>query len=175
MTTTLPSLQGADSAWTEEAPDPLKYPDFYDGILMKRSLAFLIDAVAIAGLSVLWWIISLFATIGTFGFLSPLFAVFILIPLAYHTLLIGGERSATLGMRAMDIEVRRWNGDRPDYVQALLQTLLFYGSISVTSLLVLAVGLFNDRRRCLHDYLSGSVVINKIDMAAVTYQAPESS
>ncbi|WP_460020792.1 RDD family protein [Magnetospira thiophila] len=173
MTTTLPSLEGADPRWSDQAPDPLKYPDFYDGIVFKRLLAFFLDGAIIVGLMVGGWVISLFATVGTFGLLSPLFAILILIPLIYHTLMIGGERSATLGMRALGIEVRRWDGGRPDYLQAAIQTLLFYGSIAATSTLILVIGLFNDRRRCLHDYLSGSVIVNKIDYAAVTYKGPD--
>ena len=37
---------------------------------------------------------------------------------------------------------------------------LFYLSVTVTSMLILLVALFNDRRHCAHDYLSGTVVIN---------------
>ena len=54
--------------------------------------------------------------------------VLFIIPIAYHTFLIGGPCSATWGMRFMGIEVRRWRGDRPDLLQATILTILFYGS-----------------------------------------------
>jgi len=87
--------------------------------------------------------------------------VLFLIPFVYHSLLIGGPRSATFGMRAMDIEVYRWTGGRPNLAQAVIMTILFYGSIAMTAWLILAVALFSNTRRCLHDYFSGTVVVNK--------------
>ncbi len=96
----------------------------------------------------------------TFGLLfGPAVALLGLLPLAYHTLLIGGDKSATIGMRLMDVEVRTWTGARPGYVQAGVQTALFYLSIAVLTPLILLVALFNERCRCLHDLLCGAVVI----------------
>jgi uncharacterized RDD family membrane protein YckC len=81
------------------------------------------------------------------------------VPLAYHTWLIGGPSSATVGMQIMGVEVRTWDGRRPGYVQAALQTVVFYTSVALTSWLILLVALFNPRRRCLHDFLCGTIVI----------------
>jgi uncharacterized RDD family membrane protein YckC len=74
-------------------------------------------------------------------------------------LTIGGRRSATPGMRIMDITVRTWDGRRPGYFQAVVQTILFYATVGLTTWLILAVALFNGRRRCLHDYLCGTLVV----------------
>ena len=87
--------------------------------------------------------------------------VLFIIPIAYHTFLIGGPCSATWGMRFMGIEVRGWRGDRPDLLQATILTILFYGSVTMTGWVILIVGFFSNSRRCLHDYFSGTFLINK--------------
>jgi uncharacterized RDD family membrane protein YckC len=62
----------------------------------------------------------------------------------------------------LGIRGRSWEGERPDFWQALLMAVLFYVTVVCTSLLILLVVLINDRRRAVHDYLSGVVVIRRI-------------
>jgi len=131
----------------------------FDGIIWSRSLAFIADIIIIS-------IVLLAATIAlsvlsvlTFGLLSPLFALLWLFPLAYFTITLGGPESATPGMRWQGIELRTWNGNRPGYVQAAIQTILFY--VVTFTVLLLLVPFFNYRRRCLHDYLCGTVFVRK--------------
>jgi uncharacterized RDD family membrane protein YckC len=50
-------------------------------------------------------------------------------------------------------------GERPDYLQAFLMTALFYATVPITGFLILAVALFTERNRTLHDILSGITVI----------------
>lgn len=129
----------------------------FHGVMGRRIAAFLID-LAIIGIIVaaIWGLI-----IVTVFLLSPVLTPILpLVPVAYHTLMIGGRRSATIGMRIMGIEVRNQSGQRPELLQAFAMTALFYLSIGVTGSLILLAALFNDRRHCLHDYLSGTVVIN---------------
>jgi uncharacterized RDD family membrane protein YckC len=66
----------------------------------------------------------------------------------------------------MDVEIRSWTGRRPDYVQAFLMTALFYATVLPTGFLVLAVALFNDRQRTLHDYLVGTLGVRRGRLAA---------
>jgi uncharacterized RDD family membrane protein YckC len=84
------------------------------------------------------------------------------VTLAYDAFQVAGRRSATLGMRAFGLEVRSWTGARPDLPQAFVRALLFWGMSYMTATLlmwlVLGFALFNRHRRCLHDYLSGTVV-----------------
>jgi len=145
---------------------PLEYPDggfdverdgLYDGVMGRRVIAFLID-LAIIGviLAAIWGLIFV-----TFFLLLPVLGpVMPLVPIAYHTLMIGGRRSATVGMQFMGIEVRNQAGQRPGLLQAFAMSALFYVSIAATSMLILLVALFNDRRHCAHDYLSGTLIIN---------------
>ena len=103
----LPSLELGARGWRGEAPDPLAHPEFYDGVSGRRVLAYLLDVV-IVGVIMLVAKIA-FAIVGllSFGLLSaPLAIVFALIPLTYHTLLIGGPDSATWGMKLFRLEVR---------------------------------------------------------------------
>jgi uncharacterized RDD family membrane protein YckC len=84
---------------------------------------------------------------------------FLTVALAYDTLAIGGGRGATPGMRLFGLEARGVQGGRPDYWQAFLMTALFYATVPITSFLILAVALFSDRNRTLHDILSGITLI----------------
>jgi uncharacterized RDD family membrane protein YckC len=136
-------------------------PAQFAGVPFKRVMAYLIDLVFLAVITAVEWFAFKIIGVLSLGLLTPILLVILaLTPLAYHTLLIGGPWSATLGMRIMGIEVRAWNGNRPEILQAGLQTILFYVTVSMITPLILIFALFNQRRRCLHDYLCGTVVIN---------------
>ena len=60
----------------------------------------------------------------------------------------------------MDLELRTWYGAPGYFVLGAMHAVLFWVSISFLSPLVLLVGLFNGRRRLLHDFMLGTVVIN---------------
>lgn len=158
--TTLPVTAPNWRFWSDQAPDPEIQPEFYEGVVLRRSVAYLIDLVIIGAMLVVVWVLGILFGIASFGLLMPLVAPLVaVVPLAYHTWLIGGPSSATVGMQIMGVEVRTWDGRRPGYVQAALQTVVFYTSVALTSWLILLVALFNPRRRCLHDFLCGTIVI----------------
>ena len=141
-------------------PDPATLPEAYDGVIWRRTLAYFIDLCLIGVLAVLFWIIFAVLWVFSFGLLTPvLWFLFGLIPLAYHTLLLSGRRSATWGMRCFDVELRSITGERPGFLQALAQTALFYITIGVTCSLILLFVLFNRRKRTLHDLLAGTVLV----------------
>lgn len=142
-------------AWTRRPGGP-DNPEFYDGIVLRRVVAYAMDVVILLGLTGFLWAL----VVLTLGLLWSVAAILTpIIPLAYHSLLIAGPDSATLGMRAMGIEVRRLDGGQPSLAQAFLQTALFYATVTLTSSLILLVALFNDRGRCLHDWLTGTLVV----------------
>jgi len=147
--------------WAGDPPEPFAAPEYYEGVLWRRVIAYGIDLMVLGVLLVLLWIFLAALTLASFGLLSPLWAVLGVVPLAYHTLLLGGPNSATLGMRLCGIELRSWTGERPFYLQALVQTVLFYISTAATCSLILLVALFNRRRRTLHDLLAGTLVIRR--------------
>ena len=161
----LPSTEGRDAAWNEVPPDPLDDPDLYDGLIWRRSGAYLLDIMAIAVLFAVAWFLLGMLTVLSLGLLLPIkVAALALLPTGYHTYFLGSG-AATPGMRFFDVELRSWTGRRPDYFQAFLQTVLFYTTISLTAFLVLGVALFNDRRRTLHDFLAGTVAVRHSRLA----------
>ncbi len=141
-------------------PDPATLPEAFEGVIWRRTLAYLIDLCFIGVLAALFWIIFAVLWVVSFGLLGPvLWFLFGLIPLAYHTLLLSGRRSATWGMRCFDVELRSISGERPGFLQALAQTALFYITVGVTCSLILLFVLFNRRKRTLHDFLAGTVLV----------------
>lgn len=133
----------------------------FDGLMLRRPTAYLADVILIAILASVLWVVLSLLTILSFGLLSPLqIAAMALLPLAYHTLFIG-LRGATPGMRLLDVEIRDRDGARPQLVQALVATVIFYVSVGLTSFLILAIALLDDRSRTLHDMLSGTLAVRR--------------
>ncbi|MEA2782626.1 MAG: hypothetical protein QOK29_4170 [Rhodospirillaceae bacterium] len=152
----------APAIWRGSSLDPSACPALYDGVACRRCLAYFIDLLAIAVLLGAAWSGLIMLGLLTFGLLWSLLPIVIwLIPIGYHALLVGGAHNATLGMRLTDLEVRTVIGGRPGLGQSLLMAVLFYATVAPTGFLILIVALLNDRRRTLHDYLSGVVVIRR--------------
>jgi uncharacterized RDD family membrane protein YckC len=63
-------------------------------------------------------------------------------------------------MRMLDLEMRTWYGAPSYFVLGAMHAVLFWISVSVLSPLILLVGLFNGRRRLLHDIVLGTVIVN---------------
>src|SRR4029079_14742459 len=141
------------------AYDPVTNPELFEGMLARRVVAFLIDFLI---LSIPVIFVSMFiCVIGvvTFGlgflFYGLLWPAMVLWAIAYYGLTLGGPASATIGMRAMDIEMRTWYGALICFVLGAVHAVAFWITISMITPLILLVCLFNKRRRCLHDMLVG--------------------
>lgn len=108
--------------------DPMRQPELFSGITLKRIFAYLVDLVVISILVVVAWVATGLLGVLSFGLLLPLQAVVVvLLPLAYHTLLIASQASATLGMRVMGIQVATAaDGLPPSPLQALILTVAFF-------------------------------------------------
>jgi uncharacterized RDD family membrane protein YckC len=148
----------------QHAYDPWLQPDLFRNVLMRRSLAFIIDVIV---LSIPMMLVLLFIavfgliTLGLgwtlFWLVSPVSVIW---TLCYYGMTLGGPRAATLGMRVFDLEMRTWYGGPPYFLLGAMQAVLYYVTVSFLSPLVLLVGLFNARRRLLHDIILGTVIIN---------------
>ena len=144
------------------APEPMTRPDLFEGVLWRRAFAYLVDACCIGAIVVVLWVFFLLLTILSLELLGPpLWFLLRLVPLAYHTLLVGGWHSATWGMRLFGLQMHSWDGLRPMLLQALLHALLFYASVGATGGLILLFPLFNRRRRTLHDALAGMLLLRR--------------
>jgi uncharacterized RDD family membrane protein YckC len=94
--------------------------------------------------------------------------------LFYYGMTLGGPASATLGMRAMEIEMRTWYGAPSYAVLGAVHAIIYWITVSVLTPLILFVGFFNARKRLLHDMLVGTIIINNAARAA-SLRAPAGS
>jgi uncharacterized RDD family membrane protein YckC len=158
---TLPPRAGQSFADQAHANDPVKDPQLFQGVIRKRSVAFIVDAIIILALTVVAYVVVALLGIITLGLAWLLFGlVFPAVGLGYNALTIGGPNSATIGQRMMGLEVRMWFGGKVTPLIAAFHALLFWFSL-VLFCPILLWAFFDPRKRCLHDILAGVVVINR--------------
>jgi uncharacterized RDD family membrane protein YckC len=152
------------ASFQPHAFDPLSQPELFRGVLTRRVFAFLIDLVVLSIpviLAVIFIAVFGVITLGLgwvlFWLVSPASVIWALI---YYGASLGGPHSATIGMRMMDLQMRTWYGAPSYFVLGAMHAVAFWVSVSFLTPLVLLVGLFNGRRRLLHDIVLGTVVIN---------------
>jgi uncharacterized RDD family membrane protein YckC len=147
-----------------DAFDPWTQPELFRGVLTRRAIAFLIDLVVLAIPVIVACIFIFVFGLVTFFLGWMLYALVypatIVWALVYYGACLGGPHSATLGMRVMDLELRTWYGAPGYFVLGAMHAVLFWISISFLTPFILLVGLFDSRRRLLHDIVLGTVVIN---------------
>ncbi len=170
MATSEPKRLGVSIELKPHAYDPAANPELFEGVLARRVVAFLIDFL-ILSIPVVFVSMFIFVVgIVTFGlgflFYALLWPAMVIWAIAYYGLTLGGPASATIGMRAMDIEMRAWHGSPAYFVLGAVHAVVFWITVSAITPLVLLVCLFNNRRRCLHDILVGTVIINNEARAA---------
>ena len=153
------------------AYDPAANPELFDGVLARRFVAFVVDIIILAIPLIVAWVFIFVVGIVTlglgwmlYGLLSPLAVVWALF---YYGYTLGGPASATMGMRAMEIEMRTWYGAQAYFVLGAVHAVVYWISVSVLTPLILLVGFFNARGRLLHDMLVGTVVINNASRTAL--------
>jgi uncharacterized RDD family membrane protein YckC len=164
MATSEPKRIGVSIELKPHAYDPAASPELFEGVLARRLMAFLIDFVILA-VPVVFVAMFIFAvgiiTFGLgfllYGLLTPAMVIW---AIAYYGLTLGAPASATIGMRVMDIEMRTWYGSPAYFVLGAVHAIVFWITVSALTPFILLVCLFNERRRCLHDMLVGTVIIN---------------
>jgi uncharacterized RDD family membrane protein YckC len=166
---------GGSADFRPHAFDPWTQPELFRGVLTRRVFAFLIDLLVLSipvMLAVIFIAVFGVITLGLgwalFWLVSPASVIWALI---YYGASLGGPHSATVGMRVMDLQLRTWYGAPSYFVLGAMHAVLFWISISVLSPLVLLVGLFNGRRRLLHDIVLGTVIINSSVRSPVVQSA----
>ena len=157
------------------AYDPATQPELFEGVLARRVVAFLIDLIIITVplifLAIFIFIFGL-VTLGLGWFLfflmSPIAVIWALV---YYGMTFASPASATIGMRVVDIEMRTWYGTPCYFVLGAVHAIMFWLTVSFLTPFILLVGLFNDRRRLLHDMLVGTTVINNETRASALRRA----
>jgi uncharacterized RDD family membrane protein YckC len=155
---------GGPANFQPHAFDPWTQPELFAGVLTRRVFAFLIDLLVLSiPVIVACVFIAVFGVV-TLGLGWALFWLVwpasVIWALIYYGASLGGPHSATLGMRVMDLELRTWYGAPCYFVLGAMHAVLFWVSVSFLTPFILLVGLFNSRRRLLHDVILGTVVIN---------------
>jgi len=146
----------ASSAQTFSLPDPASQPEFYQGVVLKRGLAWVFDAILIAILSALVLPFTPFTGIFFFPGLMLVMGFF------YRWFTLAGG-SSTWGMRLMSIELREADGGRFSGSSAFWHTAGYTFSILVAPLQLISVLLMlvTARGQGLTDHVLGTAAINR--------------
>jgi uncharacterized RDD family membrane protein YckC len=158
------------------AYDPATQPELFEGVLARRVIAFLIDVVLIA-VPLLFVAIFIFmfglVTLGVGWFLFLFYGpISVIWALVYYGLTFGSAKSATIGMRMVDLEMRTWYGAPCYFVLGAVHAVGYWLSVTFLTPFIVLLGLFNDRRRLLHDMVLGTIVINNAERAASLRGSP---
>jgi uncharacterized RDD family membrane protein YckC len=152
------------------AYDPFAHPEYFEGVLARRLIAFVIDIVIITVPVVVTCMFILMFGFVTFGLGWGLFLLVypgaVIWALLYYGATMGGPASATIGMRAVDLQIRTWYGAPCYFLLGIVHAVVFWVLTSTLTPVVLLVGLLNERRRLLHDLLLGTVIVNTEPRAA---------
>jgi uncharacterized RDD family membrane protein YckC len=160
------------------AYDPATRPELFEGVVARRVIAFVIDfvilSVPVVFVSMFIFVIGI-VTLGLgFFFYALLWPAMVVWAVCYYGMTLGSPASATIGMRVMDIEMRTWYGAPAYFLLGAVHAVVFWITVSALTPFILLVFLFNERRRCLHDMLVGTVVINN-EMRAASLRASRRS
>ncbi len=139
-----------------QTPDPDLHPQFYAGIAGKRLMAWIVDVTLVIVFCLLILPFTAFTGLFFFPFLT------LVVGFAYRVATLTSG-SATWGMRLMAMELRD-HRDRPfDFMTALLHTIGYSLSMTVTIIQVVSVVLIctTARRQSLTDMALGTVPVNR--------------
>ena len=130
-----------------------------DGVRRRRLVALTADLLLVSIIAMVLWAALLVLTFGlSLVILPPLFPF---VAFFYNGLSVSGRAMATPGMRLAGIELRMdATGDRVPFINAALHAVLFYFSWMFPPILLLS--LFTEDKRCLHDMLSGVIVVRRL-------------
>ena len=136
-------------------PDPERHAEFYNGVLVKRFIAWVVDFVVVTLLTMVIIPLTAFTAL----FFIPV--VFVAIGFLYRWMTLSG-RSATWGMRLVNIQMLDRSGQRFDAATALLWTIGSMMSLAFVLPQLLSIGLMllSARGQSLTDHVLGSVAIN---------------
>jgi uncharacterized RDD family membrane protein YckC len=136
-------------------PDPEAEAEFYADVPVKRLLAWVVDTVLVALIT----LVALPFTLFTGLFFLPL--LWLVLSFLYRWVTIA-NRSATWGMRLVSLEFRDARGQRFDAMTAFLHTLGYAVSMAMTPLQLVSIALMLTTRRAqgLTDHVLGTVALN---------------
>jgi uncharacterized RDD family membrane protein YckC len=136
-------------------PDPDTQSEFYADVPVKRLIAWVVDALLIFLTAFLIAILTVGLGFFFFGFLI------LVVAFVYRTVSLA-NRSATLGMRLVAIEMRTHRGERFDLATAALHTLAYQVSVAmvVPQIISIVLMLTSARAQGLTDHALGTAALN---------------
>lgn len=137
-------------------PDPADNPDFYEHLIPKRLLAWVIDLA----ITLILVALVVLATALLALFIFPL--VWSAIAVAYRTVMLT-RYGATLGMMVASVQLRHLDGRRPTQETALAHSLLYAATMVfiVPQIASVTMMLLTPYRQGLNDWLLGTTIINR--------------
>ncbi|MBM9594149.1 RDD family protein [Rhodobacteraceae bacterium MCCB 386] len=140
----------------DRLPDPVTEPAFYDGVPLKRLIAWVVDVAITAAVTVVALPLTLFAGL----FFLPL--LYGLVGFLYRWASIT-RMSGTIGMRLAAIELRGSDGGRLDPLAALLHTSGYTASVMLFPAQFVSVALMmvTPRRQSLTDLVLGTAAVRQ--------------
>lgn len=153
--------------WTvrEDLPTPDTSPELFEGVLTRRVLAFMIDAVILTVSNVVAAIV-----LGILGVLTLGLAwlgYFIMVPgvaFLYYMLTLGSSARATIGMQVMDLVLTPTRSQPLDGALAVLHPFVGWLTYVTCTPFILLVSLFTPRRQLVHDLLVGTLMVRRSPM-----------
>jgi len=146
-------------------PDPETAPELFEGVLLRRMTAFVIDMVIIGMMLTVLTVVGGIAGFLTFGL--AWLALIVIVPLSivlYYAATLGSAQRATVGMQMMDIVLTPTRGRPLDGVMAVLHALVFWVTVWISWPFSLLFALFTPRRQMLHDLVVGTLMVRKSPM-----------
>ena len=143
-------------------PDPVTAPELFEGLLVRRVVAYGIDLAILFVLTFLLKAILGVAGIFTFGL--AWLGFFLCAPIAallYYGATLGSHRRATVGMGMMDIVLTPGGEGRLNGWRAVAHPALFWLSIWISWPISLAIVLFTPRRQLLHDLILNVLMVRR--------------
>ncbi len=137
-------------------PDPLDHAEFYDGVTLKRGLAWIVDVILVSLITAGVVVLTLFTGL----FILPV--IFLAVDFLYRWVALA-RKSATPGMRMTGILFLDRSGQRLDPGTALLHTIGYYlsGLTLLAQLLSIGLMFISARGQGLTDHILGTVAINR--------------
>ena len=141
-------------------PDPERDQQFYDGVPLRRFVAWCVDVLIVLLVAVPLATVFGLVTLGVGFAIFPLIVAGV--GFLYRTWTLAGG-SATWGMRFTGIEFRRGNGERFDFMTAFLHTAIYavcIGTFVLQALSCLTI-LGTRHRQSIADIILGTTAINR--------------
>lgn len=132
----------------------------FEGVRTRRVLAFIVDYLIVAVLTMIAMVAVFFIGILTFGLGWLLYFVLApLIAMAYVGSTMGGPAQATPGMQFFSIRIERDDSAPVDFFLAILHGVIFWVAHITLTPFMLLIALFSERKRLIQDILLGTAVV----------------